>query len=303
MEKFKKSPLFHSVSSQSTNKFRSIMNSPNFGNQQILLQSCCFFDSERCQTPHESHTLIKEFKTRPKNISGSPKISYSNGNISYFKKFHFISNNNNERNYNNIHIENNEQSTIIKLKKDNKALKQTIKNLTSQLDRVCNIALKAKNNELYTIQKNNDSEKEKNNLINKIKNLNKEKIDLKIEIEKKNDEYNNYKLKNKINEINNKNKIINNEKKRKKFITEISNEFENIKQINTSLRNTVNKNTNENKQYKTTINKLNEENEFLKNQYEEQINILNEKLKKTYSKFIKRKSFFKNKSKNCTKKK
>ena len=40
------------------------MNSPNFGNQQILLQSCCFFDSERSQTPHASNTIIKDLATK-----------------------------------------------------------------------------------------------------------------------------------------------------------------------------------------------------------------------------------------------
>ena len=280
MEKFKRNKLFPSFSSQSTNKFRNIKNSPNFGNQQILLQSCCFFDSERSQTPHASHTLIKEFKVGNKNkYGGSPKVSYSNGNIGSFKKFHFLTSNINERNNNyNIKSTNSEELAIVKLKKDNKALKQTIKNLTTQLDRVCNIALKAKNNEMNTIQKNNDSEQEKNNLLNKIENLTKEKNDLKNEIEKKNEEYNNYKLKNKINEINNKNIIIDNEKKRRKFITEITSEFENIKQMNNSLSISVNKEMNENKQYKLTINKLTEENELLKNKIEEQINILNEKL-------------------------
>ena len=256
MEKYKRNKLFPSFSSQSTNKFKSIMNSPNFGNQQILLQSCCFFDSERSQTPHASHTLIKEFKVGNKNkYGGSPKVSYSNGNIGSFKKFHFLSNNINENN-NNIKIINEEELAITKLKKDNKALKQTIKNLTTQLDRVCNIALKAKNNEMNTIQKNNDNEQEKNNLLNKIENLTKEKNYLKNEIEKKDEEYNNYKLKNKMNEINNKNIIIDNEKKRRKFITEITNEFENIKQMNNSLSISVNKEMNDNKQYKLTINKF-----------------------------------------------
>ena len=97
MEKYKRNKLFPSFSSQSTNKFKSIMNSPNFGNQQILLQSCCFFDSERSQTPHASHTLIKEFKVGNKNkYGGSPKVSYSNGNIGSFKKFHFLTSNINE---------------------------------------------------------------------------------------------------------------------------------------------------------------------------------------------------------------
>ena len=157
MEKLKGSSLFHSISSHSTNKFRSIMNSPNFGNQQILLQSCCFFDSDRTQTPNSSDKISKEFKVKNKKISGSPKMAYSNANINSFKKFHLITDNYNQNNNSNIK----EEKTISQLKNDNKALKQTIKNLTSQLDRVCNIALKAKNSEMNTIQKNNKNEKEK----------------------------------------------------------------------------------------------------------------------------------------------
>ena len=277
MEKFRRNPLFHSISSQSTNKFNSIMNSPNFGNQQILLQSCCFFDSEKSQTPHGSHTLVKEFNSRQKYRGGSPKISYSNGNIGSFKKFHFFSGINEERNNDTTMSESNEQ-LILKLKKDNKALKETIKNLTSQLDRVCNIALKAKNNEMNTIQKNNDNEQEKNILLNKIENLKKEKNYLQIEMDKKDEEYNNYKLKNKIKERNNRNKIINNENKRRKFITDITNQFENIKQNNTSLSISVNKEKNENKHCKMTIKKLSQENEILKIGNDERINILNQKL-------------------------
>ena len=79
--------------------------------------------------------------------------------------------------------------------------------------------------------------------------------------------------KNEKTNIINKNIIIDNEKKRRKFITEITSEFENIKQMNNSLSISVNKEMNENKQYKLTINKLTEENELLKNKIEEQINI------------------------------
>ena len=277
MEKYRRNPIFHSISSQSTNKFRSIMNSPNFGNQQILLQSCCFFDSEKSQTPHASHTLIKELNVRQKNRAGSPKISYSNRNLGSYKKFHFIIDNSKESNENTFTTNDNRQM-VEKLKKDNKALKETIKNLTSQLDRVYNIALKAKNNEMNTIQKNNDNLQEKNILLNKIENLKKEKNELKVEIVKKDEEYHNFKLKNKINEINNKNKIIDNENKRRKFINDIANEFENIKQKNNTLSISVNKEKNDNKQYKMTIKKLNEENELLKDKIEEQINTLNKNL-------------------------
>ena len=93
MENLKRNPLFHSISSQSTNKFRSIMNSPNYGNQQILLQSCCFFESDKSQTPHASRVILKEFKPRKKNKSGSPKLSLSNRNLNTFKKYNFSENN------------------------------------------------------------------------------------------------------------------------------------------------------------------------------------------------------------------
>ena len=218
MKNNSKNPLFHSVSTESTNKFRSIMNSPNFGNQQILLQSCCFYDSEGSQTPNTSNT--KHFKIKSKIKSGSPKISYSNGNIESFKKMHFLTDKNEEMN-SRITTNSNNQYTIDKLKKHNKALKETIKNLTSQLDRVCNIALKVKNNELKTLQQNNDNELEKFNLLNEIENLKKEKNDLKMEIEKKDEEYKNYQLKGKLDEINNQNKLINNENKKRRLMSDI----------------------------------------------------------------------------------
>ena len=268
MEKLKGNPLFHSISSRSTNKFRNIMNSPNFGNQQILLQSCCFFDSDQSQTPHTSDTINKEFAVKNKNISGSPKITYSNGNINSFKKFHLLTDNYTQNNNPNMNINIKEEKTITKLKNDNKALKQTIKNLTSQLDRVCNIALKAKNSEMNTIQKNNSNEQEKNNLLNEIEILKKEKNSLKVEIEKKDEEYNKY----------NKTKIINKEKKNRKFNTEIRNEFENLRQAN-SINFSSYKDINESKQYKLEINKLKAEKDLLKNKNEEQNNLLNKKEK------------------------
>lgn len=47
--------LLHSVSSNNTNRLKNLMNSPNFGKQQIILQSCCFFDYEKSQTPQALH--------------------------------------------------------------------------------------------------------------------------------------------------------------------------------------------------------------------------------------------------------
>ena len=178
--------LFHSVSTNSANKFNSIMNSPNFGNQQILLQSCCFFDSERSQTPNATNTVIKDFNIKLKNRNGSPKIPQTKGKLYHYKSLYsdlktdsnIILSNRDKKNEDNF-------IKIKKLRNDNRALKETIKNLTSQLDRVCSIAETAKNNEISTLQLNNCNEKEKNNLINKIENLTKEKEELKKEIEKK----------------------------------------------------------------------------------------------------------------------
>ena len=274
--------LLHSVSSTNTaNKFKSIMNSPNFGNQQILLQSCCFFDSERSQTPHPTNSIVKDFSIKVNKKSGSPKQK-----LYHYKKLSLnINNGYNDSNKiiskNDVVKDRKEENAlkIKKLKKDNKALKETIKNLTSQLDRVCSIAETAKNNEINTLNLSIFNEKEKNSLLNKIENLTKEKEDLKKEIEKKEEEYNNYKINNKIEELNNKNKIIDNEKKHRKFISELSSGFENIKQMNNELSITVNKEINDNKKYKLIINNLNQENEKLKKKIDEQINICVNNLK------------------------
>ena len=275
--------LLHSVSTNSANKFNSIMNSPNFGNQQILLQSCCFFDSERSQTPHASNTIVKDFNINVNNKFGSPKIPQTKGKLNHYKSLYaelktdsniiFSNKDKNEQKKEENFIR------IKKLRKDNRALKETIKNLTSQLDRVCSIAETAKNNEINTLQLNNCNEKEKNKLINRIENLTKEKEELKKEIEKKEEEYNTYKINNRIEEIYNKNKIIYNEKKHRRFISELSNEFENIKQMNNNLSITVNREINDNKKYKLMINNLNQENEKLKKKIDEQIAISVNKLK------------------------
>ena len=270
MDHFKRNPLLHSISTQSTNKFRSIMNSPNYGNQQILLQSCCFFESEKSQTPHASHTLIKEFKTRKKNKTGSPKLSLSNGNLDSFKKYNFLENNIGE-NTDLILSNEDDKLLIAKLRKHNKALKETIKNLTSQLDRVCCIAMKAKNKEMDTVQKNNNSQQEKNILMNKIENL-------KLEIEKKDEEYKKYKLNNRIKEIIKHNTIKNDDNHKRKFITEMNEEFDSTKQMKTNLSISVNKEMNENKRFKNIINELRKENDLLKNKVEEQRNSFSEKL-------------------------
>ena len=264
MEHFKRNPLLHSISTQSTNKFRSIMNSPNYGNQQILLQSCCFFESEKSQTPHASHTLLKEFKMRKKNKSGSPKLSLSNGNLDSFKKYNILENNT-EDNTDLILSNKNDKLIIAKLKRHNKALKETIKNLTSQLDRVCCIAMKVKNKEMDTIQDNNNQ---------KEKNLKKEKNNLKIETNKKDDEYKKYKLNNKIKEIIKHNTIKNEDNYKRKFITEINDEPDSVIQKKANLSISVNKEMS----YRNIINELSKENTLLKNKAEEQINSFNEKL-------------------------
>ena len=257
MEPFKRNPLLHSISSQSTNKFRSIINSPNNENQQIFLESCCFYESEKSQTPHTSHTLLKEFKMRKKNKSGSPKLSLSNGNLDSFKKYNFLENNN-EENTDLILNNKNNKLIIAKLKKHNKALKETIKKLTSQLDRVCSIALKTKNKEMETTQQNNNN--------------------LKTEKEKKDEEYHHYKLNNRIKEIIKHNTIKKDDNYKRNFITEINDEFKTIKQNNINLSISVNKEMNENKKFKNIIDELNKENVLLKKKLKEQINSFTEKL-------------------------
>ena len=185
--------LLNSVSTDNTSNFKSLMNSHNYGNQQFILQSCCFFNSERTQTPHASLSGIKDNNIKNKYKSGSPKIPYSKDNTHYKNLYFQTSTNNVDKNKPKVSgIQNNKEEYITKinkLKKDNKGLKETIKSLTSQLDRVCSIAEKVKNNEINTLQLNDyNNGQEKNILLSQIDTLTKEKEELKkqVEIKKKN---------------------------------------------------------------------------------------------------------------------
>ena len=152
--------LLHSVSTNNTKNLKNLMNSPNFGKQQIILQSCCFFDYEKSLTPHPSHQKINYSDKNNKKKTGSARISYSKNyknvylqtkmNLDKIKsKIDGIKNNNDEY-----------VSSIDKLKNENKALKDTINNLVLQLDKVFNIAEAAKNNEMNIIEMNKSNKQE-----------------------------------------------------------------------------------------------------------------------------------------------
>ena len=133
--------LTHSVSTNNTSasKFSHLMNYPNFGKQQIILQSCCFFDYEKSLTPHASRQNINYINNNKKKID-TGRISYSKNyknvylqtkmNLDKIKyKIEGIQNNNDEY-----------TSSKEKLQKENKALKDTINNLIVQLDIIINIS-------------------------------------------------------------------------------------------------------------------------------------------------------------------
>ena len=82
--------LINSVSTSNINKIRKITNSPNVGKQQIILQSCCFFDYQRSQTPntphtpHPSHKKIHYFDMKYKKKLDSEIISCSKNYLETF---------------------------------------------------------------------------------------------------------------------------------------------------------------------------------------------------------------------------
>ena len=159
--------LINSVSSSNINKIKNITNSPNVGKHQIILQSCCFFDYQRSQTPHTTHTphpshkKINYFDMKYKRRLDSEIISCSKNyrnvylqtkmNLDKIKsKIDEIQKNNSEKNI----------SGKEKLKKENKALKETINNLILQLDKVFHLAETAKNNEMDLMESNNNNKQE-----------------------------------------------------------------------------------------------------------------------------------------------
>ena len=155
--------LMISTSNEERNgKFKNIMNSPNIGKQQIILQSCCFFDYEKCQTPKEtSHTLT--FLNHNKNKRNSSEVHERNKKMSY----------KNKSNMDLIKSKFDEmrKNEVTKLKSENKVLKDTINNLILQLDKTFQIAENVKHKEKNITQKNIFNENEMINMKNTIKSL------------------------------------------------------------------------------------------------------------------------------------
>ena len=89
--------LLNSDSNNSPSKIQNIMNSPNFGNQQILLQSCFFYDSDRSQTPHGSNTRIRDFNIKYKSKESSPQIGIPKDNLHYYNNLYNQTKNNSKK--------------------------------------------------------------------------------------------------------------------------------------------------------------------------------------------------------------
>ena len=135
-------------------KFQNIMNSPNFGKQQIILQSCCFFDYENSQTP----------KANISNKSKIPgKITEGNKNI--------ISKNKSNMDLIREKFDEMRKNEVDKLRNENKVLKDTINNLILQLDKTFRIAENVKNKEKNFSQINTYRENEIMNMKDKINSL------------------------------------------------------------------------------------------------------------------------------------
>ena len=154
--------MINTSNSEREGKFKNIMNSPNFGKQQIILQSCCFFDYEKCQTPKAQSPHLT-FSNQNKNRINSSRISERNKNI--FSK--------NKSNMDLIKSKFDEmrKNEVDKLKNENKVLKDTINNLILQLDKTFRIAENVKHKEKNIFQKNIYNENEIINMKNKINAL------------------------------------------------------------------------------------------------------------------------------------
>ena len=166
--------LLINSSSERGQKFKNIMNSPNFGKQQIILQSCCFFDYEKSQTPHASHSSFSFSNNNyQKNKLNSSHISEKNRTI--------FSKNKSNMDLIKSKLDEMRKNEIQKLKNENKVLKDTINNLISQLDKTFHLAKNVKNKE------KNMSE----NMNSKIHNLLYEKQQLLRQIKTREDNFNN----------------------------------------------------------------------------------------------------------------
>ena len=249
------------------------MNSPNFGKQQIILQSCCFFDYEKSQTPQALHQNKNIFDKKNKKRLDSEHIPFSKN----YKNIYLQTKMNLDKIKSKIEgIQNNNEeyaSSIDKLKKENKALKDTINNLVLQLDKVFLMAETSKNNEMNIIEMNKNNKQEIKEMKNKINTLTIENEELLRKIKENqintvarnnnikkiinlDSEGNNNKIKNKI--------IINNKNQLKKHISDTNFLRKMNRKRSITERNDINIDL---------INKLNKENIELKNKINEENNI------------------------------
>ena len=275
--------LMHSISTNTSNKLSDLMNSPNYGKQQIILQNCSFFDYEKSHTPHASPENCNYFDMKKKNKNKIDSIMQTPYSKNY-KTVYLQTKKNLDKIKSRIDgIQNNNDeyiSSIEKLKKENKALKDTINNLIVQLDKVFNIAEIAKNNEMNTIEMNKNNKQELDNLKNKINSLTIEKEKLLKQIKEQEIDLKNININYQNNQmVNYKNKKINNKINHKRNISDVNIGF--VKKINNNIDVTENNEINENRQLIEIIDKLNQENEKLRNKMNEEnsisINIFHEK--------------------------
>ena len=147
--------MISTSNSERGGKFQNIMNSPNFGKQQIILQSCCFFDYDKCQTPKA-------------NISNKSKIN--SGKITEGNK-NIISKNKSNMDLIREKFDEMRKNEVDKLRNENKVLKDTINNLILQLDKTFKIAENVKNKEKNISQINTYKENEIINMKDKINSL------------------------------------------------------------------------------------------------------------------------------------
>ena len=154
--------MIRTSNSEREGKFKNIMNSPNFGKQQIILQSCCFFDYDKCQTPKAQSPNLN-FTSQTKNRINSSRISEINKNI--------ISKNKSNMDLIKSKFDEMRKNEVDKLKNENKVLKDTINNLILQLDKTFRIAENVKNKEKNISQMNSYKENEILNMKNKINSL------------------------------------------------------------------------------------------------------------------------------------
>ena len=171
--------MINTANSERGGKFKNIMNSPNFGKQQIILQSCCFFDYEKCQTPHAQSTGIN-FSNNNKNKINSNRILERSKNIFTKNKSHM--------DLIKTKFDEMRKNEVDKLKNENKVLKDTINNLILQLDKTFKIAENVKHKEKNISQINTYKENEILNMKSKINTLILEKQQLldKIKTQEKN---------------------------------------------------------------------------------------------------------------------